>query len=243
MKKRIVPMLMIVLLVTISLAASVDFENAYGQGQKDEVIYNTIQFDYCVVTGLTDQEADNVFAKLDEYDQSTTELVEDTFPDCNSTNDLEGTILYLQSNYESVKNAMTGHEEELDAYLLFNSIEYYKDNYDCIEQRVEDAQTATASNGSSVVSQSFTNLYVKSISLTSEKCFIEIDTWDSGIYFLGYDYFIEDKVLQITVYSEGLCLRRGKPWPVKINIFDDALAEVNRICFKDGQTIKQIYPS
>lgn len=97
--------------------------------------------------------------------------------------------------------------------------------------------------GSSGVSQSFVNLYVKSISLTSEKCFIEIDTWDSGIYFLGYDYFIEDKVLQITVYSEGLCLRRGKPWPVKINIFDDALAEVNRICFKDGQTIKQIYPT
>ena len=96
---------------------------------------------------------------------------------------------------------------------------------------------------SSGISQSFVNLYVKSISLTSEKCFIEIDTWDSGIYFLGYDYFIEDKVLQITVYSEGLCLRRGKPWPVKINIFDDALAEVNRICFKDGQTIKQIYPS
>ena len=139
-------------LVTTSLAASVDFENAYGQGQKDEVIYNTIQFDYCVVTGLTDQEADDVFAKLDEYDQSTTELVEDVFPDCNSTNDLEGTILYLQSNYESAKNAMTGHEEELDAYLLFNSIEYYKDNYDCIEQRVEDAQTAsaTASNGSTV---------------------------------------------------------------------------------------------
>ena len=32
---------------------------------------------------------------------------------------------------------------------------------------------------SSGISQSFVNLYVKSISLTSEKCFIEIDTWDS----------------------------------------------------------------
>lgn len=95
---------------------------------------------------------------------------------------------------------------------------------------------------SSVVSQSFTNLYVKSISLTSGKCFIEIDTWDSGIYFLGYDYFIEDKVLQITVYSEGLRLRLGKPWPVKINVFDDALAEVERVCFKNGQNLKQIYP-
>lgn len=129
------------LLVSICLVASVDFKNDHGQGQKDEVIYNTIQFDYCVVTGLTDQEADNVFDKLNEYDQSTTKLVEETLPDCNSTNDLEGTILYLQSNYESAKKVMAGHEEELNAYLLLNSIEYYKDHYDYIEQRIADSQT------------------------------------------------------------------------------------------------------
>lgn len=86
--------------------------------------------------------------------------------------------------------------------------------------------------------QSFTSLYVEDISLTPEECSLKIDTWNSGIYFFGYKHFVEDRTLQITIYTGPY----GKKWPVKINIADDALAEVERICFKNGQSMKQIYP-
>jgi len=94
----------------------------------------------------------------------------------------------------------------------------------------------------SAFSQSFASLYAKNISLASGKCSMEIDTWNSGIHFYGYKYIVEDKTLQITVYTETIFSRPGKNWPVKISIIDTALTEVERICFKDGHAVRQIYP-
>lgn len=94
-------------------------------------IYETIQFDYCYVTGLSETEADSIFEQVQsDYDLEITEYIENKYPQLDSSK-LENTILYLQDNYSDfVANLSNDDKHKLDSYLLHLSIQYYEVNYD-----------------------------------------------------------------------------------------------------------------
>lgn len=94
-------------------------------------IYETIQFDYCYVTGLSETEADSIFEQIQsDYDLEITEYIENKYPQLDSSK-LENTILYLQDNYSDfVAKLSNDDKHKLDSYLLHLSIQYYEVNYD-----------------------------------------------------------------------------------------------------------------
>ena len=61
--------------------------------------------------------------------------------------------------------------------------------------------------------------------------------------FKGYRCQVEGDTLYITVYSGDFYTSfRCRAWPVTIRMQDPALENVEQVCFRDGSSLKRIYP-
>lgn len=107
---------------------------------KDSIIYESICFDYCVATNLSEREANDIFVQIStNYDSSITEVIEELYPQLDSENKLEDTILYLQDNYGEITSNLSGeYRNMLDSYFLHISIQYYNENYNEFVQKTSN---------------------------------------------------------------------------------------------------------
>ena len=95
-----------------------------------------------------------------------------------------------------------------------------------------------ASTDSSYLMLSAANMALKEDSFS-----LRLSTTSSLRLYKGYGYEVEEDALYITVYSgDFYTSSRCREWPVTLCIQDPALEGVGRVYFRDGASVKKIYP-
>lgn len=91
---------------------------------------------------------------------------------------------------------------------------------------------------------SYAGLRSSDVVLEEDRFSVQLDTGDSSPLFKRCRYQVEENTLYLTVYTGYLGIyTRCRPWPVTVRIQDAALAQVDQICLRNGDSVKKIYPN
>lgn len=122
--KKIVSIIICLLLIctTVVFASNDDVIN--------KNIYDSVQFDYCYLTGMTEKNADEIFMEITQNNVlKIVENIENRFNLSDKSN--EESILYIQENYDSIREDLSETDKHnLDVYILYTTINYYKEHYE-----------------------------------------------------------------------------------------------------------------
>ncbi len=119
--------LTILISVTMILAS---FGGTVFAIENKEMIFNEFVDDYCYVTNLTEDEANDILEEvISSYSDVITDCVEEMCTYLDS-DDEYNSILYLQDNYDELTTDISVSEKhQIDLYLMKLSLDYYQDNY------------------------------------------------------------------------------------------------------------------
>ncbi|MBE6965687.1 MAG: hypothetical protein E7441_06605 [Ruminococcaceae bacterium] len=109
---------------------------ALGDNADDDNIYEAVKFDYCYLTGLSEIESDEIFEEIQSSDIfEIKQYVENAYAGIE-VGDFEHNLLFLQDNYEVIVENLSGESKhKLDSYILYITLQYYKDSYTELAKR------------------------------------------------------------------------------------------------------------
>lgn len=107
--------------------------------ESDKTILNEFIDDYCSVTNLTKAEANDNYEELLAIDDSDLiKFIKSTHSALNN-NDVYGSILYIQDNYDKIVAELSDDEKhQIDLYLMKLALNYYLENYNPVTETNEE---------------------------------------------------------------------------------------------------------
>lgn len=124
--KKIIYIIICFLLICTTVAFASNDERS------NKAIYDAVQFDYCYLTGISEENADEIFEEIMQNDVlEIVENIESRFGLSDKSN--EDIILYIQENYDNIKEELSEIDKHnLDVYILYTTINYYNEHYEDI---------------------------------------------------------------------------------------------------------------
>lgn len=125
---------------------------ALGDNTIDNNIYEAVQFDYCYLTGLSEIESDEIFEEIQSNDIfEIIQYIENTYTEIE-LDDFEQNLLYLQDNYTViVENLSEENKHKLDSYILYITLQHYKESYSELAKRGPQEIVINNNNNNNIV--------------------------------------------------------------------------------------------